>query len=311
MPNSTQEEKLRWIKPILDKKISIRDMALVCPFSERAIKYWLSSYRKDESSGLQNRTTRPKTQPDETPIRIKERVIELRRETGKCALKLKWSLLKEGIFLHERTIGKIIKAEGLVRKYRVRKVKYKYIKSVLMPGELVEIDVKFVPYMLDGKRYYQYTAIDCASRWRHIAIYDDQSSSNSIEFLKGVIKRFPYKIRAIKTDNHATFTNRYTGYMKSADPFNPKLHALDEFCISRNIFHYLIDPGKPQQQGTVERSHRSDQESFYDKHQFKNPDELKYNLKLWNMYYNDLEHCGLNGLTPNQFLKDKVQNVRT
>jgi transposase InsO family protein len=311
MPNSTQEEKLRWIKPILDKKISIKDMALVCPFSERAIKYWLSSYRKDESSGLKNRTTRPKTQPNETPIRIKERVIELRKETDKCAIKLMWQLGKEGIHLHVRTIGKIIKTEGLVRKYRIRRVIYKYIKSELMPGELIEIDVKFVPYRLDGKRYYQYTAIDCASRWRYIAIYDDQSSSNSIEFLKEVIKRFPYKIRSVKTDNHATFTNRHTGYMKSADPFNPKLHALDEFCISRNIAHYLIDPGKPQQQGTIERSHRSDQESFYDRHEFKSPDELKYNLKLWNMYYNDLEHCGLNGLTPNQVLRDKVQNVRT
>jgi transposase InsO family protein len=311
MPNSTQEEKLRWIKPILDKRISIKNMALVCPFSERAIKYWLSYYRKDKSSGLKNRTTRPKTQPNETPIRIKERVIELRKETAKCAIKLKWQLEKEGIYLHVRTVGKIIKAEGLARKYRVRKVKYKYIKSELRPGELIEIDVKFVPYRLDGKRYYQYTAIDCASRWRYIAIYDDQSSSNSIEFLREVIKRFPYKIRAVKTDNHATFTNRYIGYMKSADPFNPKLHMLDEFCINQDIAHYLIDPGKPQQQGTVERSHRSDQESFYDRHEFKSPDELQYKLKLWNMYYNDLEHCGLNGLTPNQVLRDKVQNVRT
>jgi len=28
------------------------------------------------------------------------------------------------------------------------------------------------------------------------------------------------------------------------------------------------------------------------------------------MYYNDLEHCALNGLTPNQALREKVQNVR-
>jgi len=29
------------------------------------------------------------------------------------------------------------------------------------------------------------------------------------------------------------------------------------------------------------------------------------------MYYNDLEHCGLNGLTPNQALGTRVQYVRT
>ena len=311
MPNSTQEEKLRWIKPILDKQISIKNMALLCPFSERAIKYWLSSYRKYGLTGLQNRTTKPKTQPNETPIRIKERIIETRKETKKCALKLKWTLEKEGIYLHERTIGKILKTEGLVRKYRIRRVKYKYIKAKLLPGELIEIDVKYVPHKLNGKRYFQYTAIDCASRWRYLAIYDNQSNYNAIAFLKTVMKKFPHKIKAIKTDNHPTFTNRYIGYLKSTDPLNPKLHELDIFCNKQGIVHYLIDPGKPQQNGKVERSHRSDQEIFYDQCSFKSLDELKYKTKLWNMYYNDLEHCGLDGLSPNQVLREKVQNVRT
>jgi len=311
MPNSTQEEKLRWIKPILDNKISIKDMSTVCPFSERSIKYWLSAYKKYGLKGLVNKTTKPKTQPNETPIRLKEKIIEIRKDTKKCALKLKWQLQKEGIYIHERTIGKIIKSEGLTRKYRTRKIKYKYIKSKLQPGELIEIDVKYVPYKLDGKRYFQYTAIDCASRWRYLSIYDDQSSYNSIKFLKEVIKRFPYEIKAVKTDNHATFTNRYTGYVKSSNPMNPKLHLLDQFCISKGVMHYLIDPGKPQQNGKVERSHRSDQQSFYDKYRLKSPDELKYKIRLWNMYYNDLEHCGLNGLTPNQALKEKVQKVHT
>jgi transposase len=68
MPNSTQEEKYRWIKPILDKEISIKDMAKVCPFSQRALKYWLAAFRRQGLTGLKNRSTRPKTHPDETPI---------------------------------------------------------------------------------------------------------------------------------------------------------------------------------------------------------------------------------------------------
>ena len=27
-------------------------------------------------------------------------------------------------------------------------------------------------------------------------------------------------------------------------------------------------------------------------------------LKVWNTYYNNLEHCGLGGKTPNEFLED-------
>ena len=73
---------------------------------------------------------------------------------------------------------------------------------------------------------------------------------------------------------------------------------------------HLIDPGKPAQNGKVERSHRSDQQSFYDCVKYANLEELKYKIKLWNMYYNDLQHCGLNLITPNQYLSSRVQYVR-
>jgi len=312
MPNSNQEEKLRWIKPVLKKKITIKNMAEVCPFSERTLKDWLAKYRRGGMSGLVNKSTRPKTQPNETPIRIKEKVLELRKEMNdECALKLKWDLEEEGIYLHERTIGKILKAEGVTRKYRSRK-QYPFKPKVkLKPGELVEIDVKYVPSLVEGKKCYQFTAIDCASRWRFIRVYDQQANITSLEFLHELLRVFPYEIKAIKTDNGSIFTNRYTGYLKSADPINPNLHPFDIRCQKLGIVHYLIDPGKPAQNGKVERSHRSDQESFYDKIKFNTLEELRYKLKLWNMYYNDLKHCGLNGKTPNQVLYQKVQNVRT
>lgn len=190
-----------------------------------------------------------------------------------------------------------------MRIYRTRKLKYKYIKVPLSPGELVEIDVKFVPETIGNKRYYQFTAIDCASRWRYLKIYDDYSSFNSIRFLEELIRIAPFKTRAVKTDNGSNFTNRYVGYLKSADPINPRLHPLDLVCQKYNIIHYLIDPGKPAQNGKVERSHRSDQEIFYDRNRFKTLRELERKIRIWNIEYNNLEHCGLNGKTPNEMLQ--------
>jgi transposase InsO family protein len=308
MPKSTQEEKYRWIKPILDKHITIKNLSMVCPFSERTIKYWLANYRKYGLIGLENKSTRPKTCPNETPIRIKERIIELRKETKLCAKKLNYKLAKENILVSDRLIVKIIKTEGLTRKYRIRKLKYKYVKIPLKPGELVEIDIKYVPNLIDEKRYYQFTAIDCASRWRYLKIYNDCGNSSVISFVKQLLELAPFKIRAIKTDNGSCFTNRYTGYQKSTDPMNPRLHPLDVFLMKNNIIHYLIDPGKPAQNGKVERSHRTDQEMFYDRHKFKSIIELKKALRQWNIDYNNLEHCALGGLTPNEELK-RVQNV--
>jgi transposase InsO family protein len=308
MPKNTQEEKYRWIKPILDKEITIKQIVKICPFSERSIKYWLSNYKKYGMTGLKNKSTRPKSHPNETPIRKKESIIEMRNKTKLCAQKLNYKLKKEGLIIGTRTIGKIIKHEGLVRKYRIRKLKYKYVKVLPTPGELVEIDIKYVPDLINNRRYYQYTAIDCASRWRYLKIYDNMGNNDTIDFFKTILNIAPFRIRAIKTDNGACFTNRYTGYLKSSDPFNPRLHDLDLECQKLNIIHYLIDPGKPAQNGKVERSHRTDQEMFYDRQKFRTVLELKRAIKKWNQNYNNLEHCSLDGLSPNEVLA-KVQNV--
>lgn len=303
MPKTIKEERLRWIKPTYEKKIKLVDVARVCPHSQRTLERWLSSYKKYGEEGLEPKSTKPRTNPSETSIRIKERVIELRKDTKLCARKLNWKLKKEGINLHENTIHKYIKTEGLTRKYRVKKLKYKYIKVPLTKGELVEIDVKYVPDKIKGRKYYQFTAIDSASRWRYLKIYDNYSNANSIDFLEELIKAAPFRIRAIKTDNGCNFTNRYVGYLKSSDPVNPRLHPLDILCQRYNIIHYLIDPGKPAQNGKVERSHRTDQEMFYDRNIFKSLKELNLKIREWNEAYNNLEHCGLDGKTPNEMLK--------
>jgi transposase InsO family protein len=100
-------------------------------------------------------------------------------------------------------------------------------------------------------------------------------NGSAIDFLKKVIKTAPFKTRAVKTDNGSCFTNRYVGYLKSTDPFNPRLHDFNIFCQRNNIIHYLIDPDKPAQNGKIERSHRSDQEMFYDRNRFKNIHQVK------------------------------------
>jgi len=288
--------------PIAEKRIRLADAVKVCPYSPRSLERWLAAYRNGGEAALAPRSTAPKSNPNETPIRIKERIKELRGKKEKCALKIKWDLEDEGIFIHERTVGKILKRENMVRKYRTARLKCKYVKAERQPGDLVEIDVKYVPGTIEGQKHYQYTAIDCASRWRHLAAYDDQSNFCTIEFVKEVMRLFPHRIKAIKTDNHSVFTNWATGFNKRSDRTIKRLHALDIFCSERGIVHYLIDPGKPAQNGFVERSHRTDQEGFYDKNRFKSFADLKRKLFCWNMEYNNTKHCSLNGKTPNQIL---------
>jgi transposase InsO family protein len=302
MVKTIKEERLRWILPIIRKEAKLVEVAKVFPHGKRTLERWAAAYKQYGEAGLEPKSTARRTQENETPIRIKEHIIALRIDTKKCALKLHWHMEKEGLLVPPRTIGEILKREGLVRKYRIKRIKYKYIKASMKAGECVEIDVKYVPGTVAGQQYFQYTAIDRASRWRHLEIYDEQINHHSVLFLGEVIKKAPFRILSIKTDNHATFTNYYTGTNKRSDLLVKSLHMLDARCRELGIKHYLIDPGKPAQNGTVERSHREDQEKLYDQVAFSSGEDLRYHVRLWNMYYNDLEHCGLNGKTPNEFL---------
>jgi transposase InsO family protein len=302
MAKTIKEERLRWILPIVNKEAKMVDLAKICPHSKRSLERWLANYKIGGDKVLEPKSTEPKRYRIETDIRLKERIISMRKKDRLCALKIHWQLQKEGILIHERTVGKILKKEGLVRKYRIKKIKYKYIRAERQPGELLEIDVKYVPGRVANRRYYQYTAIDTASRWRYLKVYDEYTSYHSIRFLEEVINNFKHKIQAVKTDNGSVFTNYYLGTNKRSDVSIKTLHSLDVFCRERNIIHYLIDPGKPAQNGTVERSHREDQEKFYERNKFRSIYDLQKKLKCWNMYYNNLEHCGLGGQSPNEFL---------
>jgi len=79
----------------------------------------------------------------------------------------------------------------------------------------VQVDVKYVPLNCltkeikeqDG-RYYQYTAIDEYTRKKILWASKEHSTYALEEFLKIIVKRFPFKIECIQTDNGTEFTNR-------------------------------------------------------------------------------------------------------
>jgi len=94
LPNNALEERLRWIMPIINKQMKLKDMASVFPGGQRTLERWVAAYRSGRKSGLIPKSTRPKTQPNETSIRVKEKIIELRKETRLCTKKLNYKLKK-------------------------------------------------------------------------------------------------------------------------------------------------------------------------------------------------------------------------
>ena len=81
MAETIKEERLRWVLPIARKQVRLNQAAKVCPHGKRSLERWLAAYKRGGEKALEPRSTRPKTNPEETPIGIKEQVIALRRKT--------------------------------------------------------------------------------------------------------------------------------------------------------------------------------------------------------------------------------------
>ena len=69
----------------------------------------------------------------------------------------------------------------------------------------------------------------------------------------------------------------------------------------------LYQPRSPQLNGKVERSHRSDQEEFYQLLKYKDDVDLEKRLYEWEQFYNFARpHGAHKGKTPYESLRDKL-----
>ena len=159
-----------------------------------------------------------------------------------------------------------------------KKIKYvpKPYDTPSMIGVKWQMDVKYVPKECysgkDGQKFYQYTMIDEASRERFIYPYMEQSSYSTIDFIKRCINYYGYAPLVLQTDNGSEFN-----HIRKTD----RIHPMDILCKSLNISHKLIRPRTPWHNGKVERSHRNDQERFYNHLKFYSYDDLKVQMKRY------------------------------
>jgi len=179
----------------------------------------------------------------------------------------------------------------LPRGTRVRKIHtQRYEQKV--PGHQIQVDVKFL--ILQGKdgktiKRYQYTAIDDATRVRAPKVYDRHTQANAIAFIDHVIARFPFRIREVRTDN---------GY-----EFQAKFHWHVE---DQGIRHAYIKPSSPQLNGKVERSHRTDEQYFYQLLTYTGDVDLHRKLAEWERFYNlSKPHGAFNGKAPYEALRER------
>jgi transposase InsO family protein len=140
-------------------------------------------------------------------------------------------------------------------------------------------------------RRYQYTAIDDATRVRALKVYRHHTQHNAIAFLDYVVRKFPFRIHTGRTDRGHEFQAQF------------HWHLADQ-----NIRHVYIKARTPQLTGKVERSHRTDQQEFYQLLSYTDGVDLGQRLAEWEAFYNDHRpHAAFAGQTPYEALPERLQ----
>jgi len=147
---------------------------------------------------------------------LQERILELRRLYNFGPQRLAWYLARyDGTRVSTGGVWRTLKRHGVSRLPRNTPIRSlasirRYEKAV--PGHHVQVDVKFLDLTRrDGRkqRWYQYTAIDDSTRIRSLRLYRRHTQKNAIDFLDHVVRRFPFRIRQIRTDNGHEFQAQF------------------------------------------------------------------------------------------------------
>lgn len=268
---------------------------------------WLRRFKHHGVIGLNEYSRKPKhlRQPVVSSNTVM-RTVQLRKLYPAWSKhKLKVLLEREGIKTSASTVGRILKRRRLIndklsrkRKKAALRPKARFPKGLRIAeaGDMVQIDTKHI-MLPQGRKFYQFTAIDVLGKRKVLRIYPSESSRNGALFLRECLASFPFRIKAGQTDNGPTF-----------------LKEFDKLCRELNIPHYFIYPRMPKQNTYVEISQQADKGEFYQQGNVSSilsvmQTRIRERERIWNSIR---PHEALGQLTPDEYLfKLQTQTLPT
>ena len=258
---------------------------------------WKKAYEKGGKAGLARKKPVVLNNPRKLAQDVVDKILHLRQTYKLGPERIIWYLERyHGIKTSESTIFRTLVRNGMSRlpKSSARRAiaTRRYAKEV--PGHHVQVDVKFVSLRnFEGIRVrrFQYTAIDDATRIRALKIYPRHNQQNAIKFVDYVIEKFPFRIHTIRTDRGHEFQAQFHWHVED-----------------KGMRHVYIRPRSPRLNGRVERSHRTDQEEFYQLLTYTDDVDLNEKLAEWERFYNlDRPHGAFKGKTPYEALRSILE----
>ncbi len=204
-------------------------------------------------------------------------IVKLRQKSHYGPRRLAFYLKRDyGVKLSVYGVYRVLVRAGLAKPRKRRPGKKPVYYQMNYPGQRLQVDVKYMPKMSLGDRpepyqEYQYTAIDDCTRLRFIWVYQELCPANSVDFAQRMLKFFPFPVEAIQTDHGMEFTYIFMAWVRKPHPF-------EELLKERGIRRKLIPIATPNQNGKVEKSHRTDDEEFYNQRGFRKPTKRRKEL---------------------------------
>lgn len=280
-----------------------RQVARTCRhfgISRTAFYRWKKRIDELGEAGLADRPRTPHRSPRATSPAVVSKILYLRQNYHFGAGRISAYLKRfHDVKIACSTVHRILVRHDMGRlpanqKHQPHRKRWKRYEKA-QPGHRLQMDVKFLERIPGTrKRLYQFTAIDDCTRIRVLKIYDRCNQRTAIKFLNEVRNRLPFRIHVLQTDNGAEFQSQFHWHAESLD-----------------IRHVYIRPRTPRLNGKVERSHRVDDQEFY---QLIDQNGISDNIHLfndklreWENYYNyHRPHGALDGQTPYERLIAKT-----
>jgi transposase InsO family protein len=247
-------------------------------------RWWLR-YQEDDLAGLVPHSRRPQHSPTRISRRIERRILRL-REQRLSAVRIGLEL-GIGHSTVQRVLGRL-GVNQLARPPRVQPRRYEKTR----PGELLHLDMKYLPALRNARHDFEFAAVDDFSREAVVSIHTDQTSAAAATFLEHVVATLPYPISAVLTDNALMFTMRLAHHADRQTRFQ-------QLCASLNIKHYVLRPYRPQSNGKVERFFRTiDDECLNLRPLFTFAARSRAVADFVRYYNHERPHLSLGGMTP-------------
>jgi len=297
------KQRLAWIK-MHERGSPVTEVCEHYGISRKTFYKWYGRYQQAgrDFHALKDRSRRPYSHPRSVPKPVAERIVALRRKTRYGPRRLAYYLAQEGMTISVYGVYRVLQREGMVRKRRSRPRKKPQSYAMAVPGQRVQVDVQYLPKMtLRGRperlQQYLYGAIDDCTRLQVLWVSSELTPQASARFLGHLLQAFPFPVQEVQTDHGTEFTYIFMSHVQKPHPF-------EEALMVRGIRRKLIPVAKPQQNGKVERVHRTIDEECLNATAFRKPAARQRAIRRWLRFYNcQRPHSSLEWRTPLQKLQ--------